>query len=99
MMALDFLTLGLAAIWGGVLGAIFFGGLWWTLRELPRWRLHYRRVFGLSFLVRALIALGGFWVALQHSVMAFGVTIATFALMRFILVRRLGKKGGRIRAS
>ena len=29
----DMLTLVLAGVAGGILGAIFFGGLWWTVRK------------------------------------------------------------------
>ena len=33
MMTSDFLTLGLAWLAGAALGAIFFGGLWWTVHK------------------------------------------------------------------
>lgn len=29
----EHLTMALAGLWGGVLGALFFGGLWWTVRK------------------------------------------------------------------
>ncbi len=57
-------TLVLATLAGGALGAIFFGGLWWTVRcGLPSqgpalW------FFG-SFTLRMSIAIGGFLLATQ----------------------------------
>jgi F1F0 ATPase subunit 2 len=54
------LPLILAVLAGGVLGAIFFGGLWWTVRKgvaSPRPALWF---FG-SLLVRMAIALAGFY--------------------------------------
>jgi len=54
------LTLALACIAGGMLGAIFFGGLWWTVRngvsskQPALW-------FLVSLLVRMSIALAGFY--------------------------------------
>jgi F1F0 ATPase subunit 2 len=52
------LTLDLSA--GLVVGAIFYGGLWWTIRRLPA------KGAGLwlvgSFLVRTTLALAGFYI-------------------------------------
>ncbi|MBK7470880.1 MAG: ATP synthase subunit I [Betaproteobacteria bacterium] len=55
------LTLVLAGVAGTALGAMFFGGLWWTVRRAvssPRPALW---VFG-SLLLRMSIALSGFYV-------------------------------------
>ena len=54
------LTLALAWLAGGALGAIFFGGLWWTVRKgvsSPRPALWF---FG-SLLLRMSIVLAGFY--------------------------------------
>ena len=54
------LSLMLAWVAGGLLGAIFFGGLWWTVREgvsSPRPALWF---FG-SLLLRMSVALVGFY--------------------------------------
>ncbi|HUU35091.1 MAG TPA: ATP synthase subunit I [Vicinamibacterales bacterium] len=57
----DTLTLALAGLAGGALGAIFFGGLWWTVRrgiastQPALWFLG-------SVLLRTSVALGGFYV-------------------------------------
>jgi F1F0 ATPase subunit 2 len=33
MAMTEHLKMALAGLWGGVLGAVFFGGLWWTVRK------------------------------------------------------------------
>ena len=57
----DLLSLGAAAVGGAILGAVFFGGLWWTVhrgvssgRPAP-W-------FIISPLVRTSIVLGGMYL-------------------------------------
>jgi F1F0 ATPase subunit 2 len=93
-MGLDPFVICVATAWGVILSVFFFGGLWWTLKKIPH-KQNPRRFLGYSFIIRTSIALGGFWLALNHSPAAFGVTMAAFALMRFMLTHRLGSaKGG-----
>ncbi len=54
------LTLMLAWVAGSVLGTIFFGGLWWTVRESIASRQPALWVFG-SLLLRMGVALTGFY--------------------------------------
>lgn len=60
-MAISAIMLVLATATGGMLGAIFFGGLWWSTRiglsarQPAAW-------FFVSLLVRTAIALAGFYV-------------------------------------
>ncbi|MCA9017762.1 MAG: ATP synthase subunit I [Planctomycetaceae bacterium] len=49
-----------SVIAGAILGVIFFGGLWLTIRQLPKSR-HPWLLFLLSALSRTVIALAGFW--------------------------------------
>jgi F1F0 ATPase subunit 2 len=51
-----------ATLAGGALGAIFFGGLWWTIRSGLASHAPALWFFG-SFTVRMSIALGGFFLA------------------------------------
>jgi F1F0 ATPase subunit 2 len=92
MIQTDFLSWSLASIWGAGLGLFYFGGLWWTLRSLPG-RPHPRAWIGLSFVIRTLIALFGFWVIIQKDVYAFFFTIGAFFLTRLFLTRKLGVTG------
>jgi F1F0 ATPase subunit 2 len=60
------LTLVLASVAGGALGALFFGGLWWTVRKSVSSRRPALWFFG-SLLLRMSIALTGFYfVAGRH---------------------------------
>lgn len=60
------LTLLLATIAGFMLGAVFFGGLWWTVRQALSSR-QPAFLFLASMLLRTGIVLGGFYfVAHQH---------------------------------
>lgn len=54
------LTLMLAWVAGSVLGMIFFGGLWWTVRKSVSSRQPALWVFG-SLLLRMSVALAGFY--------------------------------------
>jgi F1F0 ATPase subunit 2 len=57
----DTLTLVLAWVAGGALGAIFFGGLWWTVRKGVSSSQPALWFFG-SLLLRMSIALAGFYL-------------------------------------
>lgn len=60
------LRLTLAIIWGFLLGAFFFGGLWWTVRHLMRRERTALWLVG-SLLLRTGIAASGFYlVAREH---------------------------------
>jgi len=54
------LTLVLAWVAGGVLGTMFFGGLWWTIRKGVSSKQPALWLFG-SLLLRMSIALAGFY--------------------------------------
>ena len=56
----EFLTLTLSLVAGLLLGAIFFGGLWWTVRRGVSSQQPALWFFG-SMLVRMSIALAGFY--------------------------------------
>jgi F1F0 ATPase subunit 2 len=56
----DYLTRVLAWLAGGLLGAIFFGGLWWTIRKGLSSQQPALLFLG-SLLLRMSIALSGFY--------------------------------------
>ena len=60
------LTLVLALVAGVVLGAIFFGGLWWTVRKGVSSKRPALWFFG-SLLLRMSIALAGFYFVAARS--------------------------------
>ena len=82
----DFLLLALALVAGLVLGAIFFGGLWWTVRKGISSRSPALWFLG-SMLLRMSIVLAGFYFV-GHGVWKrlvtclLGFTIARYMVMR-----------------
>ncbi|MEO1125741.1 MAG: ATP synthase subunit I [Cyanobacteria bacterium J06639_16] len=60
-------SLALLLLAGLSLGSVYFGGLWITLRRLPRWRRPFLRM-GLSLLGRLAVLLGGGAWLLQHAI-------------------------------
>ncbi|QDV51926.1 ATP synthase subunit I [Gimesia fumaroli] len=49
-----------SCIAGTLLGVLFFGGLWYTIKQLPKAR-HPWLLFLMSGMSRTLITLAGFW--------------------------------------
>ena len=80
----EVLVLLFAALMGFVLGLIFFGGLWWTIRRM----LHSQRaalwMLG-SLLLRTAIALSGFWLVAGHDWKRMLVCLAGFFIARLAL--------------
>jgi F1F0 ATPase subunit 2 len=80
----DVLPLLPAAGAGFLLGLIFFGGLWWTIRRM----LHSQRpalwMLG-SLLLRTAIVLSGFWLLADHDWKRMLVCMAGFFIARLAL--------------
>ena len=75
---------------GGILGIIFFGGLWLTIQKA----LHSRKaalLFVSSFIIRMAIALAGFYYVSQHSWQKMLVCLAGFLIARTIITRATQK--------
>lgn len=75
------LTLMLAWVAGSVLGTIFFGGLWWTVRKSVSSRQPALWVFG-SLLLRMGIALTGFYFVSDGQLKRLMACILGFFLAR-----------------
>ena len=86
MMMNETLTLVLAWIAGAALGAVFFGGLWWTVRKglasskPALWLLA-------SLLLRMAIALGGFYLVSGGDWQRLLACLAGFVMARQIVIR------------
>ncbi len=86
----DGLALALAFLAGALLGAFFFGALWWTvqkgvLSETPAlW-------FVGSLLLRTIFVLAGFYLAAQGHWSRLVACLLGFLLGRVIVVRRLSR--------
>ena len=69
---------------GQVLGAFFFGGLWWTLRGLPTFE-HPVLVVICSLLLRTAVTLGGFFALSSGHWQRLLGCLAGFALARLLV--------------
>ncbi len=82
----EMLILSLAWLAGGLLGVIFFGGLWWTVRRAvlsPRPALWF---FG-SLLLRMSIVLAGFYFFGSGHWERFLVCLLGFVIARLVVTR------------
>jgi F1F0 ATPase subunit 2 len=81
MTRLPVLLLDFAA--GVLIGVIFYGGLWWTVRRIQA------HATGLwlagSFLVRSTIALAGFYVVARANGYAATACLSGFIVARFLV--------------
>lgn len=92
-MTVDVIQWGLAFLWGVFLGLFYFGGLWLTLKMMPR-KERPKSWLTFSYIVRLAGALTGFWIVVQKDPLAFLFTFVAFFAVRIILTRALGHKIG-----
>jgi len=91
-------TLTLAALAGAMLGTLFFGGLWWTVRRAagsPRPALW----FGPSLLLRIAIVAAGFYLAGDGTWQRLVACLAGFVLARCAVLRLAPGRGKACHAS
>ena len=83
------LSLAPALAAGGVLGTIFFGGLWWTVRRGVSSKQTALWFFG-SLLLRMSIALAGFYFVSAGHWNRLLACLLGFIIARFIVTRLTG---------
>ena len=86
------LALTLALSWGVLLGVLFFGGLWWTLRKSLASIRPALWVMG-SLLLRSGIVLAGFYLVGNGQWQRLLACLAGFILARLIVTRLTGTAG------
>lgn len=84
------MVLVLAALSGLALGAFFFGGLWWTVNRSMVSAQPALLILG-SFLLRSVVAVGGFYLALQGGWPSLLACMGGFLVSRALLTRIIGK--------
>lgn len=84
------LALLLASLAGILLGGIFFGGLWWTVRKGLASRRPALRFLG-SFLLRMGIVMAGFYFIGQGDWLRLVVCLVGFVIARLFVTRFSGK--------
>jgi len=85
----DTLTLAPVLVTGVLLGAIFFGGLWWTVRKGVSSKQPALWFFG-SLLLRTSIALAGFYFIARGHWERLLVCLLGFVIARLIVTRLTG---------
>ena len=85
----DFLTLTLPLLAGLLLGGIFFGGLWWTIRKGTSSKYPAIWFFG-SVVLRMGIALPGFYLVGHGHWERLVACLIGFVIARFIVTRLTG---------
>lgn len=83
---IDPLDFGLAMMEGAMLGAIFFGGLWWTVRKAVTSSHPALWFFG-SMVLRMSIALSGFYFILGNRWLDLLAGLLGFIAARLVVVR------------
>lgn len=77
---------------GLLLGAAYFGGLWWTLTRLARWRCP-GWALAASFVVRGALLLGVLALVARQGVAPLLLVLAGFLAARVALAARLRSPG------
>lgn len=79
------ILIGLSA--GLLLGAVYFGGLWWTVKHVVADGNALKLVA--SFFIRAAVVLVGFFGVLQVGLAALGTALVAFLGVRIATTRKL----------
>ena len=79
-------TLALHAAGGGLLGLLYFGGLWWTLRRMLDSAHPAAWLFG-GLIFRLAVAMAGLYDALQSGLGSLAACLAGFIAARMALMR------------
>jgi len=87
----DIPALALALLVGAVLGAFFFGGLWWTVQKGVRSERPALWFLG-SLLVRTSLILAGFYFVSQGHWSSLVMCLLGFLIARVIVVKRLTQR-------
>ncbi len=78
----------LALLAGCLLGAFFFGGLWWTVQLITAGRRPYLVIMA-SFLIRTAVVLAGFYLLLRAGWPCLFAGLAGFLAARTLLASLL----------
>ncbi len=78
---------------GGILlGLLFYGGLWWTVRLLPAVRRPALWMLS-SFILRVMVTVGGFALLTAGDWRKVAFALFGFVVARVVIVRTLGNGG------
>lgn len=80
----EMIPIVLAGVAGGVLGLLFFSGLWWTIRISVSSR-HPALIFMTSFLLRSFTVVCGFYFVAGSHWKRMAACLLGFIIARFII--------------
>ena len=83
MKEIDLLFVVLGIVWGLLIGLLYFGGLWWTLLQLPD-RVRPKLWLAGSYALRLAFALLGFWLIMRESLTALFLSLAGFFIAAYL---------------
>ena len=75
-------------LWGAILGLIYFGGLWLTVRRVTTGK-HQAIVMLGSFIIRNALMVIGFYPVIRQGWQYALICLAGIIIIRFILIRRI----------
>jgi F1F0 ATPase subunit 2 len=83
-------TLLIPFVLGGMIGWVYFSGLWETVRRLPEAK-NPQGLMILSFAARTIFALGGFFILTDGQWERMAASVAGFFIVKAVLVCSLGR--------
>ncbi len=93
MPEMDVLGILLSIISGGIVGLVFFGGLWLSVRVIDRIK-HPGWLMLFSFVIRITVFVGAFYaIAKYGNWLYLVIALASALIVRTILIRTIGRKG------
>lgn len=87
-MTEELLRYGAALLWGLLLGLVYFGGLWFTVRRLPAVK-HQGLWMLASFLLRNLLVAVSFYPVVLHGWLPTLICLAGLLIVRLSISRRI----------
>ena len=89
MTKTDIVMYCVALFWGILLSVFYFGGLYKTLK-MAAGSKKIKSILLLSFLIRTVLVLAGFWLILKYGLYPFILSFVAFVITRFVITRKLG---------
>ena len=86
---MTWLMILIGIISGVILSLIYFGGLWYTLKQMERWRRPWILVAG-SFLLRNAIVVAAFYFLIMQHWSALAAAFIAFMITRQVIVHKTG---------
>lgn len=92
-MGLTTILIG-SLFFGGILGLLYYGGLWVTISRFIADQQYFRLILLVSFFLRIAMAIGGFYLLLRFTRhwQALALALAGFVLSRIIITKIIANR-------